>query len=150
MQQPIPVPPPDDTPAPQAEAAARVTPMMEQYLEIKAANPATQTTRKRTVGSDWKNSTCDRSEDKTASKAIVEAVGDLRALGRLDGPVREIHRLENLADRLQRDAVAALFADRNDPVDVIKWKDVYDTLEEATDQAEDVANVLESIRTKNL
>ena len=83
-------------------------------------------------------------------KAIVEAVGDLRALGRLDGPVREIHRLENLADRLQRDAVAALFADRNDPVDVIKWKDVYDTLEEATDQAEDVANVLESIRTKNL
>src|SRR5437868_8069278 len=38
MQQPIPVPPPDDTPAPQAEAAARVTPMMEQYLEIKAAH----------------------------------------------------------------------------------------------------------------
>lgn len=38
MQQPIPVPPPDDTPTPQAEAAARVTPMMEQYLEIKAAH----------------------------------------------------------------------------------------------------------------
>ncbi|MCK1682596.1 DNA mismatch repair protein MutS [Bradyrhizobium sp. 147] len=38
MQQPIPVPPPDDTPAPQAEAAARVTPMMEQYLEIEAAH----------------------------------------------------------------------------------------------------------------
>lgn len=38
MQQPIPVPPPDETPAPQAEAAARVTPMMEQYLEIKAAH----------------------------------------------------------------------------------------------------------------
>src|SRR3954463_11645014 len=38
MQQPIPAPPPDDTPAPQAEAAARVTPMMEQYLEIKAAH----------------------------------------------------------------------------------------------------------------
>src|SRR5256885_9059677 len=39
MQQPIPVPPPDEAPAPQAEAAARVTPMMEQYLEIKAAHP---------------------------------------------------------------------------------------------------------------
>src|SRR3954469_18869757 len=38
MQQPIPVPPPDEAPAPQAEAAARVTPMMEQYLEIKAAH----------------------------------------------------------------------------------------------------------------
>src|SRR3954447_21683541 len=39
LQQPIPVPPPDDAPIPQAEAAARVTPMMEQYLEIKAAHP---------------------------------------------------------------------------------------------------------------
>ncbi|KJC42634.1 DNA mismatch repair protein MutS [Bradyrhizobium sp. LTSP857] len=39
MQQPIPIPPPDDVPAPQAEAAARVTPMMEQYLEIKAGHP---------------------------------------------------------------------------------------------------------------
>src|SRR3954471_8949356 len=39
MQQPIPVPLPDEAAAPQAEAAARVTPMMEQYLEIKAANP---------------------------------------------------------------------------------------------------------------
>src|SRR6478609_1322148 len=38
MQQPIPVSPPDEAPAPQAEAAARVTPMMEQYLEIKAAH----------------------------------------------------------------------------------------------------------------
>lgn len=38
MQQPIPVPPPDDAPAPPAEAIARVTPMMEQYLEIKAAH----------------------------------------------------------------------------------------------------------------
>lgn len=82
-------------------------------------------------------------------EAIVEAVGGLRTLDRLDGPVREINRLENLADHLQRDAVAALFSDRIDPIDVIKWKDVYDTLEEATDQAEDVANVLESIRTKH-
>src|SRR5258708_3236314 len=39
MQQPIPAPEPEATPAPQAEAAARVTPMMEQYLEIKAAHP---------------------------------------------------------------------------------------------------------------
>ncbi|WFU40922.1 DNA mismatch repair protein MutS [Bradyrhizobium sp. CB82] len=39
VQQPIPVPPPDDVPAPQAEVSARVTPMMEQYLEIKAAHP---------------------------------------------------------------------------------------------------------------
>jgi len=82
-------------------------------------------------------------------EAIVEAVGSLRKLERLDGPVREIHRLENLADHMQRDAVAALFASNTSAIDVIKWKEVYDTLEEATDQAEDVANVLESIRTKH-
>ncbi len=83
-------------------------------------------------------------------EVIVEAVGNLRKLDRLDGPIQEINRLENLADHLQRDAVAALFTDNVNPVDVIKWKDVYDTLEEATDQAEDVANVLESIRTKQM
>src|ERR1700754_1897278 len=42
MQQPIPMPPPDEAPAPQAEAAARVTPMMEQYLKIKGAHPVKQ------------------------------------------------------------------------------------------------------------
>lgn len=85
-----------------------------------------------------------------ACEAIVEAIGNLQKLDRLDGPVREINRLENLADHLQRDAVAALFTNHVEPLDVIKWKDVYDTLEEATDQAEDVANVLESIRTKHM
>ncbi len=82
-------------------------------------------------------------------EALVEAVQNLRKLERLDGPVREINRLENLADHMQRDAVAALFASNASAIDVIKWKEVYDTLEEATDQAEDVANVLESIRTKH-
>ncbi len=83
-------------------------------------------------------------------EAIVEAVGNLRKLDQLDGPVREINRLENLADHMQRDAVAALFASNASAIEVMKWKEVYDTLEEATDQAEDVANVLESIRTKHM
>lgn len=82
-------------------------------------------------------------------EVLVEAVGNLRHLDRLDGPVREIHRLENLVDHMQRDAVASLFASNASAIDVIKWKEIYDTLEEATDQAEDVANVLESIRTKH-
>ncbi len=85
-----------------------------------------------------------------ACEAIVEAVGNLRKLDQLDGPVREINRLENLADHMQRDAVAALFASNASAIEVMKWKEVYDTLEEATDQAEDVANVLESIRTKHM
>ena len=82
------------------------------------------------------------------AEAIVEAIGDLQRLDKLVGPVREINRLENLADHVQRDAVAALFASTANAIDIMKWKEVYETLEEATDQAEDVANVLETIRTK--
>lgn len=82
--------------------------------------------------------------------AMVEGVGNLRRLDRVDGVVQEINRLENLADRVQRDAIAKLFAAPMDPIDVIKWKEIYESLEEATDQGEDVANALESIRGKNL
>lgn len=84
----------------------------------------------------------------SVAEAIVEAVAALQRLDRLAGPVREINRLENQADRVQRDALAALFASTANAIDIIKWKDIYETLEEATDQAEDVANVLETIRTK--
>lgn len=83
-----------------------------------------------------------------AAEAIVQAVGNLQRLDKLAGPMREIHRLENLADHVQRDAVAALFASTANAIDIMKWKEIYETLEEATDQAEDVANVLETIRTK--
>ena|SRR5690348_6121894 len=84
----------------------------------------------------------------SVAEAIVEAVHNLQRLEKLGGPVREIHRLENLADGVQRNAVAALFASTATAIDIMKWKEIYETLEEATDQAEDVANVLETIRTK--
>ncbi|HEV2439831.1 MAG TPA: DUF47 family protein [bacterium] len=84
----------------------------------------------------------------SVAEAIVEAVGNLRHLDKLTGPVREINRLENLADHVQRDAVAALFASTANAIDIMKWKEIYETLEEATDQAEDVANILETIKTK--
>ena len=84
------------------------------------------------------------------SEAIVEAIGNLKRLDRLTGPVQEINRLENLADLVQRNAVGALFVETQNAIDVIKWKEIYDTLEEATDQGEDVANVLETIHTKNM
>ncbi|MDQ7819095.1 MAG: DUF47 family protein [Armatimonadota bacterium] len=83
-------------------------------------------------------------------EAIAEAIRHLRRPDRAVGPVQEINRLENLADHVQRDAIARLFADAPDPITVIKWKEIYETLEQATDQAEDVANVIESIHTKNL
>jgi uncharacterized protein len=60
----------------------------------------------------------------------------------------EIHRLENDADKLQRAAVADLFATGIDPMMVIRWKDIFETLESAVDACERVANVLEGITLK--
>jgi uncharacterized protein len=57
----------------------------------------------------------------------------------------EIHRLENEADRLQREAVASLFATGIDPMIVIRWKDIFDSLEASVDACETAANVLEGI-----
>jgi predicted phosphate transport protein (TIGR00153 family) len=61
----------------------------------------------------------------------------------------EINRLENDADRLFQSAIATLFEEVKDPIEVIKRKEIIETLEAATDKAEDVANVLESIIVKN-
>jgi uncharacterized protein len=60
----------------------------------------------------------------------------------------EIHRLENEGDRLQRDAVASLFAGGIDPMVVIRWKDIFESLEAAVDACETVAHVLEGITLK--
>jgi predicted phosphate transport protein (TIGR00153 family) len=61
----------------------------------------------------------------------------------------EIHRLENDGDRIYRDAVASLFADRVDPMVVIRWRDIFLRLERAIDATETAANVLEGIVIKN-
>jgi uncharacterized protein Yka (UPF0111/DUF47 family) len=60
----------------------------------------------------------------------------------------EIHRRENEADRIVRSAVASLFATGIDPMIVIRWKDIFETLESAVDACETVANVLEGITLK--
>lgn len=61
----------------------------------------------------------------------------------------EINRLENRIDRDFRDALGKLFDDLKDPILIIKWKDVYQHLEDASDRCEDVANILESIVLKH-
>lgn len=63
--------------------------------------------------------------------------------------VREIHRLESEADALERSALAHLFENTPDPIHVIKWKNIIEVLESATDKCEDVANVIEGIVLKN-
>ena len=57
----------------------------------------------------------------------------------------DINRLENEADAILRRSVARLFKEEKDPIMVIKWKEVYENLESATDRCEDVANIIEGV-----
>jgi uncharacterized protein len=61
----------------------------------------------------------------------------------------EVHRLENEADRVSRNAIAELFDNEKDPIQLIKMKELYEVLEMATDKAEDAANVLEAVALKS-
>ena len=61
----------------------------------------------------------------------------------------EINRLENEADRAHQRAVGQLFEEEHDPILVMKWKEILDLLEDATDRCEDVANTLENVVVKN-
>jgi uncharacterized protein len=60
----------------------------------------------------------------------------------------EIHSLENRVDRLYRDALGKLFAENKDPIEIIKWKDVYEYIEKAANACENVANCLQTIVLK--
>jgi uncharacterized protein len=79
---------------------------------------------------------------------VAKSLTELRAGEDLAAELVEIHRLENEADRIVRAAVASLFAAGIDPMLVIRWKDIFETLEEAVDACETVANVLEGITLK--
>jgi uncharacterized protein len=79
---------------------------------------------------------------------VAAALRGLRNGAELSPHLVEIHRLENEGDRLQRAAVAGLFANGIDPMMLIRWKDIFDTLEAAVDACETVANVLEGISIK--
>jgi len=61
----------------------------------------------------------------------------------------EINRLENRIDRDFRDALGRLFEEVTDPIFLIKWKEIYEFLENSSDRCEDVANILEAIVLKN-
>jgi predicted phosphate transport protein (TIGR00153 family) len=85
----------------------------------------------------------------TATEQLVKAVSHMPRLDDIDEYCIEINRLENAADDIYRKAIGNLFANGSSPMDVIKWLDIYDNLESATDRCEDVANILESIGLKN-
>jgi uncharacterized protein len=82
----------------------------------------------------------------------VEINGAVSVLGRPDGindRFREIHRLENEADDVYFRAIGQLFKEETNPLEVIKWKEFYEILENATDRCESVANIIESIVLKH-
>lgn len=83
---------------------------------------------------------------------IERAIGNLRSgsnLRKIQEQLVEIHRLENEADTQFLNASAQLFQQELNAVDIIKWRDIYDQLEAATDSAEQVAHVLEGIVLKH-
>lgn len=61
----------------------------------------------------------------------------------------EINRLENMADRVYRAAIGEIFENSTDIAQIIKWREIYEHMETATDRAEDVADVLEGVALKN-
>lgn len=60
-----------------------------------------------------------------------------------------VSQLENEADRVHQDSIVDLFEHERDPINVIKWKEIFDILEAATDRCEDVANLLEGVIVKH-
>lgn len=82
-------------------------------------------------------------------EAMDKAIGCLRTMDpRFHEHAVEVNRLENSADNLLRDSLAAMFDEQGDPIEVIKWKEIYETMEIVTDRCEDVANVIEGIILK--
>ena len=80
-----------------------------------------------------------------ACEQVSAAVACLRSGEDLSPRLEEIHRLEKVADGLQREAVVSLFAGGIDPMVVIRWKDIFESLEAAVDACETVAHILEGI-----
>jgi uncharacterized protein len=84
-----------------------------------------------------------------AATCLQEGVSNLKKSKLVSKTNREVKLLEEEADAIYQQAMAALFTGKPDPIEVIKWKEVYDKIEDAIDRCEDVANVLESIALKH-
>jgi predicted phosphate transport protein (TIGR00153 family) len=84
-----------------------------------------------------------------ATRQIELAVPSIRDFSDVSKFTHEIHRLENEGDRTSRDAIASLFREGIDPMVVIRWKDIFERLEQAIDATERVADVIDEIIIKN-
>jgi uncharacterized protein len=84
-----------------------------------------------------------------AARQISKVMPRLRGFQDISHYTVEINRLENDGDRITREAMASLFDNGIDPMVVIRWKDIYERLENAIDATEHVANIVEGIVIKN-
>lgn len=84
-----------------------------------------------------------------AAAAVAKALEGLSSRQGIEDACVEINRLENAADAVLREALAALFRGATPPADILKWKEIYETLEEVTDRCEDVANAIEAIALRH-
>jgi uncharacterized protein len=84
-----------------------------------------------------------------AASRLHEAVERLEGFKDSSRQLDALRELEDEGDRLSREAVAELFRSTNDPLTIIRWKDIHEQLEEAVDACETAADVLEAILVKN-
>lgn len=84
-----------------------------------------------------------------AGTTVEEGVRNMKNAKRVYGVSEKLKVLEEEGDAVYHQAMGALFAEGGDVLEVIKWKDLYDKLEDALDRCEDVGNVLQSIALKN-
>ncbi len=84
-----------------------------------------------------------------ACRALAGAIPRLRGFKDIRHYTVEVNRLENEGDRIMREALASLFERGIDPMMVIRWKDIFERLEDAVDATELAANILEGIVIKN-
>ena len=82
------------------------------------------------------------------TEIIVRAVAQLKHPQNMLEHCERLTLLEEEADRIKGECIARLFEDSADPIEVIKWKEIYEVLESSTDKCEDVADVLESVVLK--
>ena len=84
-----------------------------------------------------------------AARCVEEGVHDMKNAKHVYAVSEKLKVLEEEGDAIYHEAMGALFAEGGDALEVVKWKDLYDKLEDALDQCEDVGNVLQSIALKN-
>jgi len=83
------------------------------------------------------------------TEALTDNMENLRDVKNLKAHWIEVNRLENEGDQVSRNAIAGLFQNQKDPIEVIKWKEIYEYLERAIDSCEDAANIVESVVLKH-